>query len=159
MKETPKHLFISLFILFACLFIYLVIVARHEPTTPAQASRAPPFALPARPPRPAAAASRQHSAHARRTSPTAVRRRGAVPAAAAAAAMGGRLVRALRAFNLESRAHREISKEKPTPAPRHPTARLDALTGGCRPRRGGRARSRGRGDIESGAARGACREL
>ncbi|XP_040408924.1 NADH dehydrogenase [ubiquinone] 1 alpha subcomplex assembly factor 4 [Cygnus olor] len=56
--------------------------------------------------------------------------RGAVPAvaAAAAAAMGGRLVRALRAFNVESRAHREISKEKPTPAPHHPTTRLDALT-------------------------------
>ncbi|XP_069661012.1 NADH dehydrogenase [ubiquinone] 1 alpha subcomplex assembly factor 4 [Haliaeetus albicilla] len=42
--------------------------------------------------------------------------------------MGGRLARAFRNFNLESRARREISKEKPTPAPRHSTSRLDELT-------------------------------
>ncbi|NWH62680.1 NDUF4 factor, partial [Geococcyx californianus] len=41
--------------------------------------------------------------------------------------MGGRLTRVFRSFNVESRARREISKEKPTPAPRHPTARLDQL--------------------------------
>ncbi|XP_065488064.1 NADH dehydrogenase [ubiquinone] 1 alpha subcomplex assembly factor 4 [Caloenas nicobarica] len=41
--------------------------------------------------------------------------------------MGGRLARVFRTFNVESRARREISKEKPTPAPRHPTSRLDAL--------------------------------
>ncbi|XP_025894961.1 NADH dehydrogenase [ubiquinone] 1 alpha subcomplex assembly factor 4, partial [Nothoprocta perdicaria] len=35
--------------------------------------------------------------------------------------------RVFRTFNVENRARREISKEKPTPAPRHPTARLDAL--------------------------------
>ncbi|XP_049673630.1 NADH dehydrogenase [ubiquinone] 1 alpha subcomplex assembly factor 4 [Accipiter gentilis] len=42
--------------------------------------------------------------------------------------MGGRLARAFRNFNVESRARREISKEKPTPAPRHSTSRLDELT-------------------------------
>ncbi|NXJ09607.1 NDUF4 factor, partial [Odontophorus gujanensis] len=42
--------------------------------------------------------------------------------------MGGRLARVFRTFNVENRARREISKEKPTPAPRHPTSRLDALT-------------------------------
>ncbi|XP_052637434.1 NADH dehydrogenase [ubiquinone] 1 alpha subcomplex assembly factor 4 [Harpia harpyja] len=42
--------------------------------------------------------------------------------------MGGRLARAFRNFNVESRARREISKEKPTPAPRHSTSRLDKLT-------------------------------
>uniref|UniRef100_A0A8C9F3M1 NADH dehydrogenase [ubiquinone] 1 alpha subcomplex assembly factor 4 n=1 Tax=Pavo cristatus TaxID=9049 RepID=A0A8C9F3M1_PAVCR len=42
--------------------------------------------------------------------------------------MGGRLTRVFRTFNVESRARREISKEKPTPAPRHPTSRLDELT-------------------------------
>ncbi|NXN26179.1 NDUF4 factor, partial [Nycticryphes semicollaris] len=41
--------------------------------------------------------------------------------------MGGRLTRVFRTFNLENRARREISKEKPTPAPRHPTSRLDEL--------------------------------
>uniref|UniRef100_A0A8C3JJ29 NADH dehydrogenase [ubiquinone] 1 alpha subcomplex assembly factor 4 n=1 Tax=Calidris pygmaea TaxID=425635 RepID=A0A8C3JJ29_9CHAR len=46
--------------------------------------------------------------------------------------MGGRLTRVFRTFNLESRARREISKEKPTPAPRHPTSRLDELAGGGR---------------------------
>ncbi|NWS10907.1 NDUF4 factor, partial [Pachyramphus minor] len=40
--------------------------------------------------------------------------------------MGGRVTRVFRTFNVESRARREISKEKPTPAPRHRTARLDA---------------------------------
>ncbi|NXQ81986.1 NDUF4 factor, partial [Nyctibius grandis] len=39
--------------------------------------------------------------------------------------MGGRLTRVFRTFNLESRARREISKKKPSPAPRHPTSRLD----------------------------------
>lgn len=33
--------------------------------------------------------------------------------------MGSRIGRMLRNFNLESRAHREIGKEKPVPAPRH----------------------------------------
>uniref|UniRef100_UPI0025ADB9F6 NADH dehydrogenase [ubiquinone] 1 alpha subcomplex assembly factor 4 n=1 Tax=Doryrhamphus excisus TaxID=161450 RepID=UPI0025ADB9F6 len=33
--------------------------------------------------------------------------------------MGGRVVRMLRNFNLENRVQREISKEKPRPAPRH----------------------------------------
>ncbi|NXW71721.1 NDUF4 factor, partial [Hirundo rustica] len=42
--------------------------------------------------------------------------------------MGGRVTRAFRNFNVENRARREISKEKPTPAPRHRTARLDAMT-------------------------------
>ncbi|NWX85899.1 NDUF4 factor, partial [Nothoprocta ornata] len=41
--------------------------------------------------------------------------------------MGARVTRVFRTFNVENRARREISKEKPTPAPRHPTARLDAL--------------------------------
>uniref|UniRef100_A0A8B9FX43 NADH dehydrogenase [ubiquinone] 1 alpha subcomplex assembly factor 4 n=1 Tax=Amazona collaria TaxID=241587 RepID=A0A8B9FX43_9PSIT len=41
--------------------------------------------------------------------------------------MGGRLARVFRTFNVESRARREISKEKPRPAPRHPTSRLDEL--------------------------------
>ncbi|NXM37972.1 NDUF4 factor, partial [Gymnorhina tibicen] len=41
--------------------------------------------------------------------------------------MGGRVTRVFRNFNVENRASREISKEKPTPAPRHPTARLDAM--------------------------------
>ncbi|NWU78990.1 NDUF4 factor, partial [Onychorhynchus coronatus] len=40
--------------------------------------------------------------------------------------MGGRVTRVFRTFNVENRARREISKEKPTPAPRHRTARLDA---------------------------------
>ncbi|NWS90211.1 NDUF4 factor, partial [Toxostoma redivivum] len=39
--------------------------------------------------------------------------------------MGGRVTRVFRNFNVENRARREISKEKPTPAPRHRTARLD----------------------------------
>ncbi|ETE64544.1 NADH dehydrogenase [ubiquinone] 1 alpha subcomplex assembly factor 4, partial [Ophiophagus hannah] len=34
--------------------------------------------------------------------------------------MGGRLTRVLSKFNVENRAHREISKDKPRPAPRHP---------------------------------------
>ncbi|NWS43635.1 NDUF4 factor, partial [Probosciger aterrimus] len=33
--------------------------------------------------------------------------------------MGGRLARVFRTFNVESRARREISREKPRPAPRH----------------------------------------
>ncbi|XP_062428710.1 NADH dehydrogenase [ubiquinone] 1 alpha subcomplex assembly factor 4 [Rhea pennata] len=41
--------------------------------------------------------------------------------------MGARVTRVFRTFNVENRARREISKEKPTAAPRHPTARLDAL--------------------------------
>ncbi|NXM65620.1 NDUF4 factor, partial [Serilophus lunatus] len=40
--------------------------------------------------------------------------------------MGGRLTRVFRTFNVESRARREISKEKPTPAPRHWPPRGDA---------------------------------
>ncbi|NXH22897.1 NDUF4 factor, partial [Bucco capensis] len=43
--------------------------------------------------------------------------------------MGGRLARVSRTFNVENRARREISKEKPTPAPRHPTSRLEELAG------------------------------
>ncbi|NXO35645.1 NDUF4 factor, partial [Locustella ochotensis] len=39
--------------------------------------------------------------------------------------MGGRVTRVFRNFNVENRARREISKEKPTPAPRHRTAKLD----------------------------------
>ncbi|XP_030637392.1 NADH dehydrogenase [ubiquinone] 1 alpha subcomplex assembly factor 4 [Chanos chanos] len=35
--------------------------------------------------------------------------------------MGARVVRMFRNFNLENRAHREVSKAKPTPAPRHAT--------------------------------------
>ncbi|KAL7987883.1 hypothetical protein Chor_006802 [Crotalus horridus] len=38
--------------------------------------------------------------------------------------MGGRLTRVLSKFNVENRAHREISKKKPRPAPRHPAAAL-----------------------------------
>ncbi|XP_064506001.1 NADH dehydrogenase [ubiquinone] 1 alpha subcomplex assembly factor 4 [Pseudopipra pipra] len=40
--------------------------------------------------------------------------------------MGGRVTRVFRTFNVENRARREISKEKPTPAPRHRVARTDA---------------------------------
>uniref|UniRef100_A0A6P8QYI5 NADH dehydrogenase [ubiquinone] 1 alpha subcomplex assembly factor 4 n=1 Tax=Geotrypetes seraphini TaxID=260995 RepID=A0A6P8QYI5_GEOSA len=36
--------------------------------------------------------------------------------------MGARVSRALRNFNLESRAHREIGREKPASAPRHPSS-------------------------------------
>ncbi|NXC32812.1 NDUF4 factor, partial [Campylorhamphus procurvoides] len=39
--------------------------------------------------------------------------------------MGGRVSRVFRTFNVESRAQREISREKPRAAPRHPSARLD----------------------------------
>ncbi|KAK2883750.1 hypothetical protein QQF64_016523 [Cirrhinus molitorella] len=35
--------------------------------------------------------------------------------------MGSRVTRLIRNFNLENRAHREISKAKPKAAPRHPT--------------------------------------
>ncbi|CAM2111980.1 unnamed protein product [Caretta caretta] len=41
--------------------------------------------------------------------------------------MGARVTRVFRNFNLESRATREISKEKPTSAPRHPVARPGPL--------------------------------
>ncbi|XP_030304425.1 NADH dehydrogenase [ubiquinone] 1 alpha subcomplex assembly factor 4 [Calypte anna] len=41
--------------------------------------------------------------------------------------MGGRLARVFRTFNVENRARREISKEKPTPAPRHPSPPLEEL--------------------------------
>lgn len=78
--------------------------------------------------------------------------------AAAAAAMGGRLTRVFRTLNVESRARREISKEKPTPAPRHPTSRLDALTGESRLHRGGCSegcRSRESGARGTGCAGGA----
>uniref|UniRef100_H3CHV3 NADH dehydrogenase [ubiquinone] 1 alpha subcomplex assembly factor 4 n=1 Tax=Tetraodon nigroviridis TaxID=99883 RepID=H3CHV3_TETNG len=34
--------------------------------------------------------------------------------------MGARVARILRNFNLENRVHREISREKPLSAPRHP---------------------------------------
>ncbi|XP_067386128.1 NADH dehydrogenase [ubiquinone] 1 alpha subcomplex assembly factor 4 [Emydura macquarii macquarii] len=43
------------------------------------------------------------------------------------AAMGGRVTRVFRNFNLENRASREVGKEKPTAAPRHPTARPGLL--------------------------------
>lgn len=33
--------------------------------------------------------------------------------------MGARVVRMIRNFNLENRVHREISREKPRPAPRY----------------------------------------
>ncbi|XP_070595370.1 NADH dehydrogenase [ubiquinone] 1 alpha subcomplex assembly factor 4 [Erythrolamprus reginae] len=36
--------------------------------------------------------------------------------------MGGRVSRVLSSFNVESRAHRAIGKEKPKPAPRHPAS-------------------------------------
>ncbi|XP_032070726.1 NADH dehydrogenase [ubiquinone] 1 alpha subcomplex assembly factor 4-like [Thamnophis elegans] len=36
--------------------------------------------------------------------------------------MGARVTRVLSKFNLENRAHREISKSKPTPAPHYPVA-------------------------------------
>uniref|UniRef100_A0A2D4JYL5 NADH dehydrogenase [ubiquinone] 1 alpha subcomplex assembly factor 4 n=1 Tax=Micrurus paraensis TaxID=1970185 RepID=A0A2D4JYL5_9SAUR len=36
--------------------------------------------------------------------------------------MGGRLTRVISKFNVETRAHQEIGKNKPRPAPRHPTA-------------------------------------
>ncbi|XP_051265927.1 NADH dehydrogenase [ubiquinone] 1 alpha subcomplex assembly factor 4 [Dicentrarchus labrax] len=36
--------------------------------------------------------------------------------------MGARVVRMFRNFNLENRVHREISREKPLPAPRHAAA-------------------------------------
>lgn len=71
----------------------------------------------------------------------------------AAAAMGGRLTRVFRTFNVESRARREISKEKPTPAPRHPTSQLDELAGGCRPR-GAAPEGLRRGAVSVGPAEG-----
>ncbi|XP_034509083.1 NADH dehydrogenase [ubiquinone] 1 alpha subcomplex assembly factor 4-like isoform X2 [Ailuropoda melanoleuca] len=37
--------------------------------------------------------------------------------------MGASVSRAIRNFNLESRAEREISKMKPSPAPRHPSTK------------------------------------
>lgn len=37
--------------------------------------------------------------------------------------MGAAVVRAIRNFNLENRAAREISKVKPSPAPRHPSTK------------------------------------
>ncbi|XP_029966281.1 NADH dehydrogenase [ubiquinone] 1 alpha subcomplex assembly factor 4 [Salarias fasciatus] len=40
--------------------------------------------------------------------------------------MGARVSRVFRNFNLESRVHRELSKEKPSPAPRHPARELPA---------------------------------
>ncbi|KAM7172114.1 NADH dehydrogenase [ubiquinone] 1 alpha subcomplex assembly factor 4 [Macrochelys suwanniensis] len=43
------------------------------------------------------------------------------------AVMGARVTRVFRNFNLESRATREISKAKPTSAPRHPVARPGPL--------------------------------
>ncbi|NXI36337.1 NDUF4 factor, partial [Galbula dea] len=43
--------------------------------------------------------------------------------------MGGRVTRVFRSFNVENRARREISKEKPRPAPRHPSSRLNDLAG------------------------------
>ncbi|XP_069462516.1 NADH dehydrogenase [ubiquinone] 1 alpha subcomplex assembly factor 4 [Ambystoma mexicanum] len=39
--------------------------------------------------------------------------------------MGGLVTRAFKNFNVESRAHRVISKEKPNPAPLHPTTQKD----------------------------------
>ncbi|XP_007434987.2 NADH dehydrogenase [ubiquinone] 1 alpha subcomplex assembly factor 4 [Python bivittatus] len=39
-----------------------------------------------------------------------------------AGAMGARVTRVFSKFNVENRAHREISKKKPVPAPRHPSA-------------------------------------
>lgn len=87
--------------------------------------------FPLRPPEPAPPlrpfARSQPSAHAPPLRAGAAR----VVVVAATAAMGGRLTRVFRTFNVESRARREISKEKPTPAPRHPTFRLDEQAGGC----------------------------
>uniref|UniRef100_A0A8D0H7L7 NADH dehydrogenase [ubiquinone] 1 alpha subcomplex assembly factor 4 n=1 Tax=Sphenodon punctatus TaxID=8508 RepID=A0A8D0H7L7_SPHPU len=40
--------------------------------------------------------------------------------------MGARLARPFQNFNLESRAHREISKQKPLPAPRHALGMQDS---------------------------------
>ncbi|XP_062042504.1 NADH dehydrogenase [ubiquinone] 1 alpha subcomplex assembly factor 4 [Lepus europaeus] len=37
--------------------------------------------------------------------------------------MGAQVVRAIRNFNLENRAEREISKMKPSPAPKHPSTK------------------------------------
>ncbi|XP_007116360.1 NADH dehydrogenase [ubiquinone] 1 alpha subcomplex assembly factor 4 [Physeter macrocephalus] len=37
--------------------------------------------------------------------------------------MGAAVIRAIRNFNLENRAEREISKMKPSPAPRHPSTK------------------------------------
>ncbi len=36
--------------------------------------------------------------------------------------MGSRVTRLMRNFNIENRAHREISKTKPKAAPRHPAS-------------------------------------
>ena len=38
--------------------------------------------------------------------------------------MGASVTRAIRNFNLENRAEREISKMKPSPAPRHPATKI-----------------------------------
>ncbi|KAF7253772.1 NADH dehydrogenase [ubiquinone] 1 alpha subcomplex assembly factor 4, partial [Varanus komodoensis] len=43
--------------------------------------------------------------------------------------MGARVTRVLSKFNLENRAHQEIAKAKPTPAPRHPTTAVQDNTG------------------------------
>lgn len=45
------------------------------------------------------------------------------PAASWCEAMGAAVARAIRNFNLENRAEREISKRKPSSAPRHPSTR------------------------------------
>ncbi|XP_014698721.1 NADH dehydrogenase [ubiquinone] 1 alpha subcomplex assembly factor 4 [Equus asinus] len=45
------------------------------------------------------------------------------PRASCCEAMGASLARAFRNFNLENRAEREISRMKPSPAPRHPSTK------------------------------------
>lgn len=56
-----------------------------------------------------------------------------------------------RNFNVENRARREISKEKPTPAPRHRTARLDTMAGECQPRSPARGAAPAAGAASVGA--------
>lgn len=48
--------------------------------------------------------------------------------------MGARVARIFRNFNLENRVHRELSREKPVTAPRHPVntaASADVADGEC----------------------------
>ncbi|MEJ1274870.1 NADHubiquinone oxidoreductase complex assembly factor 4 [Cricetulus griseus] len=65
--------------------------------------------------------------------------------------MGARVSRAVRNFNLENRAEREISRTKPSTAPKHPSTRdllREQLSRECHPSR------ESHGDIEVVPGRG-----
>lgn len=68
---------------------------------------------------------------------------GVNPRASCCEEMGAAVVRAIRNFNLENRAEREISKMKPSPAPRHPSTKSllrEQMSSKWVPGRGGPAR-------------------